>query len=351
LRAGTAVQEKKNAGEGYFPQYNNGGVAMKRIEWIILAAIVSVCIPFPPSGFCLDYPTREIEVITNMAPGSNNDLTTRIACSFSEKYVGKPLVVVNKAGGAGAKGPTFLAQAKPDGYTIGQLSQSVIGQPYLMKGVTFNYKKSFKIITQIGYSGSAFFTVKGGPYDIPLRDIVKKLKEKPESVKLGIGGKWTVPDFTRAIFEEEADVKLNNVQFPDVSSVVPAVLGGHIDLAVASPSVWANLYKAGKVKVIAVNYDQRDSRYPDVPTFKELGYTVVLPSYNWIGAPAGTPDSIVNYLAGAFKKGFAEPGFIKGYSDMYSVPEWAGPEDSLKNMEKVEGQYLKIIKKYNLKPE
>jgi tripartite-type tricarboxylate transporter receptor subunit TctC len=90
-------------------------------------------------------------------------------------------------GGGGARGFAALAAAKPDGYTIGLLSQGVIARPYLLKGITFHYKKSFRVICQIDYSSEALFTKKGGPYDIPLKDFVKKAKEKPETIKVGIG--------------------------------------------------------------------------------------------------------------------------------------------------------------------
>ena len=305
----------------------------------------------PIAGGAADYPTREIEFIAAFAPGSNTDNFARLSAKFGEKYVGKPIVVVNKPGGGGSRGFTALAAAKPDGYTIGLLSQAAIAQPYLLKGITFNYKKSFRLISQIDYSAQGLVVKKGGPFDISLKEFVKRAKEKPDTIKTGIGGTWTAQDFVRAIFEEEADIKLINVRFTGATEVVPNLLGGHLDCFIGPSAEWSHLLKGGKVSVLAVSNDQRDPRYPNIPTFKEQGYDVSLPSYHWVAAPAGTPDSIVSFLAEVFKKGFAEQGFKDAADNLGATAAWAGPEDSLKTMERIDQLYSRVVKKYDLKPE
>jgi tripartite-type tricarboxylate transporter receptor subunit TctC len=320
-----------------------------KILWgaLILAFLAST---FPLPILALDYPTREIEFIAAFAPGSNTDHFARLAARFGEKHLGKPIVVVNKPGGGGARGFAALASAKPDGYTLGLLSQGVIGQPYLMKGVTINYRKNFRIICQIDYSAQGFYVKKGGPYDVSLPELIKKAKDKPGTIKVGIGGTWTAQDFVRAIFEDETGVKLVRVPFPGAAEAIPAILGGHIDAVIGPASEWTPLYKGSKVSVLGLSADKRDPRVPDIPTFKEIGYDVVLMSAHWVGAPAATPDAIINILAEAFKKGFAEPDFMTAASNLGATGAWESPEDSLKSMDKVDQIYQRVVKKYGLKP-
>lgn len=321
-----------------------------KASFAILFIVLGVfLIPLMVMG--LDYPTREIEFIAAFAPGSNTDNFARLSAKFGEKYVGKPIVVVNKPGGGGARGFTALATAKPDGYTIGLLSQAVIAQPYLLKGITFHYKKNFRLISQIDYSAQGLCVNKGGPLDISLKEFVKRAKEKPETIKVGIGGTWTAQDFARAIFEEEADIKLINVRFTGAAEAIPNLLGGHLDCLIGPSAEWTHLYKSGKVSVLAVSNDQRDPRFPDIPTFKEQGYDVSLPSYHWVAAPAGTPDAIINFLAEAFKKGFAEQGFKDAADNLGATAAWASPEESLRTMERIDQLYSRVVKKYSLKPE
>lgn len=83
-------------------------------------------------------------------------------------------------------------------------------------------------------------------------------------------------------------------------------MGGHVDIEFGPASEWAHLYRAGKVNVLAVSTEQRDPRFLNIPTFKELGYDVVISAIHWIAAPAGKPDAIINFLGESFKKGFSE---------------------------------------------
>jgi tripartite-type tricarboxylate transporter receptor subunit TctC len=158
------------------------------------------------SAFALEYPAREIEFIAGFGPGSTIDNIARLTCKVSEKYVGKPLVVVNRAGGGGSRGYAAIATAKPDGYTIGGYAVSAIVQPYLMKGVTFQ-KKNFRMICELGVSEIGLYVKKGGPFDVNLKELIRKAKEKPDTLRAGIGGSWSPEDFARAVLEEEGGVK------------------------------------------------------------------------------------------------------------------------------------------------
>ena len=108
-----------------------------KVFFFLWAAVLSLC-AIPGAVLCADYPAREIEFISGFGPGSSNDSVARLIGKFSEKYAGKPIVVVNKAGGGGTRGYSFVAAAKPDGYTLGNLNVAVIFTPYLVKGVTYD---------------------------------------------------------------------------------------------------------------------------------------------------------------------------------------------------------------------
>jgi tripartite-type tricarboxylate transporter receptor subunit TctC len=304
-------------------------------------------------GFVLgaEYPTREIEFISAFAPGSGNDNFSRIAAKFGEKYVGKPIIVVNKAGAGGLRGYSAIAAAKPDGYTMGLIASAIVAAPYVVKGVTLNYKKNFIPIAQVDYSAQGLSVKKGGPYDIPLKELIKKAKEKPNSLKVGIGGTWTTQDFTRAIFEDEAGIKLIKVPFPGGADSTTALLGGHVDMEVGPSTHFSPLYKGGKINVLALSTEKRNPKFPEIPTFRELGYDVVLTGIHYVAVPAGTPESIVSFLADAFKKAFAESAFEKATENLGATPEWKGPAESMKSMEEMDQVYQKIVKKYDLKPQ
>jgi tripartite-type tricarboxylate transporter receptor subunit TctC len=123
-----------------------------------------------------------------------------------------------------------------------------------------------------------------------------------------------------------------------------------VDVEFGPASEWAHLLKGGKVGVLGVSTERRDPRFPDVPTFIEQGYDVVLSTIHWIAAPAGTPDPIVNLLADAFKKAVNEKAFMETADNLGATAAWESPEGSMKSMEKLDQLYQKIVKKYDLKP-
>jgi tripartite-type tricarboxylate transporter receptor subunit TctC len=317
---------------------------------LLFAAFSLSCIP--GGAWSQEYPTREIELIAGYPPGSTLDHIARLAAKFTEKYVGKPIVVVNKPGGGGSRGFSSLAAAKPDGYTLGIVSQSAILQPYLMKGITFNYKKSFQMVCEVANTAEGVYTKKGGPFDVPFTEIIKKAKEKPNTIKAGVGGTWTGSDVVRLILEDATGAKFIRIPHPaGGQELIPGVLGGHLNFAMGEGAQWAPLYKAGKFSILAISTDKRDPRFSDIPTLKEMGYDISFAVTFWIGAPAGTPEPIIQFLAEAFRKGVAEEGYKEGSDLAFNTPAWAGPADSLKAMDKLDETFQKLIKKYDLKPE
>ncbi len=323
----------------------------RKFFYLILSLAVTITF-FPEEALTLDYPTREVEFIVGFPPGSSVDHAGRLASKFVEKYLGKPMVVVNKAGGGGTRGFSSLAAAKPDGYTIGLVSQSAIIQPYLMKGVTFNYKKSFKMICEMAYTAEGIYVKKGGPFDIPFKEIIKMAKEKPNTVKAGVGGTWTGSDVARLMLEDQTGAKFIRIPHPaGGQDLVPGVLGGHLNLAIGEGAQWAPLYTAGKFNVLAITTDKRDPRFPDIPTLKEMGYDVSFSVTFWVGAPAGTPDPIINFVAEVFRKAVAEEGYRQGSDQAFNTASWKNQADTLKSMEKLDTTFQALIKKYDLKPE
>lgn len=146
-------------------------------------------------------------------------------------------------------------------------------------------------------------------------------------------------------------MKFLRIIYPGAAEAIPSLLGGHVDLEFGPASEWAPLYKAGKVSVLGVSTEERDPRFPNIPTFKEQGFDVVMSAVHWIAAPAGTPDPIINFLAEAFKKAFSEKGFKEAADHLGATAAWEGPEDSLKSMEKLDNLIQRVVRKYNLQPQ
>jgi hypothetical protein len=208
--------------------------------------------------------------------------------------------------------------------------------------------------------------VKIGVLQTALRGLLPNLQDWRESIGailrgtgigffLGIlpggGGTWTVQDFTRVLFEDEAGIKLIHVPFPGAAEAVPAILGGHIDCLAGQVSEWGPLYESGKAQVLGIAGSKRLHKFPNIPTFQEQGLNIVLPLNHWVSAPTGTPEPIVKYLSEVLKKAILDPGYRTAMENMGVEAVYQGPEETLKVMEQIEANYLRIIKKLDLKPQ
>jgi tripartite-type tricarboxylate transporter receptor subunit TctC len=257
-------------------------------------------------------------------------------------------VVVNKPGGGGSRGWAALSAAKPDGYSIGTVSNSTVIHKYLLKGVPYDWEKNFKLICTFAYAPIAIVVRKGAFGSI--QEFIKKAKDNPDSIKIGISGKWTTEDFAYQLLQEEAGIKLRRVDFAGGGERMTALLGGHIDAISAPPSEWKSLYDAGSLDALLICREKRVPSLPQIPTSKELGFNIEQTSMYMMGAPGGTPDPIVNFLSGAFKKGIAEPAFINGAAKIGVTASWISPEESLKIWKRMDQDFQLIIKKFDLKP-
>jgi len=158
-------------------------------------------------------------------------------------------------------------------------------------------------------------------------------------------------DFCREMFEQQAGVKFIKVPFPQAGEAIPALLGGHVDISFAPASEWAHLYRGGKVNVLAVSTEQRDHRFPNIPTFREFGYDITINVIHVISAPAGTPDPIINFLAEVFRKASSDPGFVEAADQLGATAAWKSPEDSLKALDEYDEIVGRVLKKYGLTPQ
>jgi tripartite-type tricarboxylate transporter receptor subunit TctC len=133
------------------------------------------------------------------------------------------------------------------------------------------------------------------------------------------------------------------------AETVTAVLGGHLSAAIAAPgSAFAQL-KAGKLKVLGAFSEKRGPMYPDLPTFKEMGYDITLGAFHSVIAPKGTPDAIVQILDAAFKKVWESDAFKKYASNTSLTLIYQGPADLKKRIDAELVISADMVKKLNLK--
>ncbi|HEX7125622.1 MAG TPA: tripartite tricarboxylate transporter substrate binding protein [Thermodesulfobacteriota bacterium] len=295
------------------------------------------------------YPAKPVEIIVPYSAGGGVDLTARILAEHAKAHLGQPMVVVNRTGGGGAVGFTAGAQARPDGYTLTMMTNAALSDEFLVKGARYNYR-SFTPLLQVAFDPAVLVVKKGGPYDLPLEGFLDAARKNPGQIRIGAGGNWSAQDITRALLEREAGVRFARVPFPGGAPAVTALIGGHIDAAVAYISEFKGHYDAGTVRPIAVTGEARSPFLPNVPTFAELGVPLPVGVWRIVAAPAGTPPEVVRTLEAALLKGVNEPAAREAFRKAGVNVSVRDAAETRRYLEDQYRFYAQLVKDFGLEP-
>lgn len=287
---------------------------MKKFISIILILTMILAIDILP-GFSsqeIDYPTDNITVYVPFSAGGSTDIMARIIAEPVGKSLGVPMVVENRPGGGGAIAMSALATADPDGYTIALTS---LGPAMLTpnQGDVGYTDEEFAPISQTSSLPSMLFvSTKHSEYET-LDELVAAAKEKYGEMTYAATGAGGTGHVACELFMEELGEKgiFNMVPFDSGVEATTAVLGGHIEFSLGDAGDTAAHVADGNLRVLAIASDERDPMFPNVPTFKELGYDVVIGPWWGFAAPIGTPEEIIDILDDAIKEALENPKVIE----------------------------------------
>ena len=264
------------------------------------------------SAIAADYPTKPITLICTAAPGGSDDTLGRAFALVAEKYLGQPMVVVNKAGASGLIDGLAGAQAAPDGYTLTITATSLTG------AIEFEIAEGRKPpFTRHDFSNIIIFnmspTLVVVPYDSPwktLADLVNDAKAKPGRYVFCSGSLYSSSHLASELLASTFGLQFNHVPYTGGGPCLSALVGKHADFATQYPGTSVPLIKGKKLRALAVQSSQRLRALPDVPSVKELGIDIEFYGWGGISAPLKTPMPIVEKLREASKKVVEDKAYI-----------------------------------------
>jgi len=263
------------------------------------------------------FPTHPITFVCPLPPGSTADLTARLIGKAAEKYLGQPVVVVNKPGAGNVIGTAAIAAAKPDGYTVGYTAPTAMLVAPFVEQVPYHPLKDIQQIIQ--YSESPFgIVVKSDSPFKTFKDLVAFARNNPNKLTYGTTGKFSIVHLTMLQVAKKEGLQFSHMPFKGGPEQQAALLGGHIDFGVGD--YLPSLIDAGQLRLLALLGEKKTDYYPGVPVFKELGYgrpdVPPAPIYMNVGGPKGIPEEIVKKLEQAFTQATKEPSYTKGMKDL-----------------------------------
>ena len=256
-------------------------------------------------------PSRHITMVVPFPPGGIADLTGRPTAFAMEKFLKQRVIIENKAGAGGAIGMAYVANAKPDGYTVLMALSSISIIPQAEK--LFERKSPYQMnqfapIALISADPTVLVVRTDSPWK-SVKDFVEDAKKRPGKISFSSSGIYGTLHMAMEMFAQTADVKLWHVPYTGGGPAMNALVGGHVDALASGPAAVIGQIKGGKLRALATWGSKRLAALPDVPRFKELGYDAEFYIWSGLFAPAGTPAPVIAALRKAAKQAVEDPEF------------------------------------------
>ena len=299
------------------------------------------------------YPEQPIKIIVSFPPGGSADIVIRALQPVLAENLRQPIVIENRPGAGGNIGIGAVAQAAPDGYTIGVAAAGVLTvNPHLNRAaMPFDPIKDLAPVTLLAEIPFVLVaSQKSGVMSVA--DLVAKAKAEPQNLSIGHGGNGTAMHLTSALFAQKADVKVQLIAYRGTAPAATDVLAGHIPFAVLDIPASQQLIREGKLKALGVSAAKRVVFLPDVAPLAEQGLSG-FESVGWFGivAPAGTPPDIVGKLNAAFVKALSDPAAIEKIRVLGAEPAPTSPDAFAKFIQSESARWGKLIAEAGIKSE
>jgi tripartite-type tricarboxylate transporter receptor subunit TctC len=256
-----------------------------------------------------DFPNREIRLVVPWNVGGSNDISARQLSKILASD-GITLVVENVPGATGTIGMTRVANANPDGYTIGMGTSSTLAM--IAQGLTPLKNEQFAPIARVTTDQLLLLV----PVGSPAKDIDSfeaMVKKNPGKISVGTPGSNNLNHIFAVMTGNVVNSEVNVVPYTGGSKVVVDLAGKQLDAAVLKPSESKAQIDSNLIRPLGVFANERVKSLPNVPTFKEKGYNVFpygpLVQMAYLVAPAKTPPQVQERLIAIFSKAIQDPRF------------------------------------------
>ena len=286
------------------------------------------------------YPSEPITLVVNWPAGGGMDRAGRLVAEYARRRLDVPVAVINVAGSGGASGVRHVAEADPDGYTVGILGASLVASQYINPNA--NAIDEIELLAFMGPDPAAL-QVRADTGITSIAEYMERARREPGAVKNGNDAPGGVSHIAATLLEQAADVELTLVPYRGYAPTVAAILSGEVQSATLPVHQLIDQHESGDVRILGVMAEERHFMAPDVPTFKEQGVDLVTGDWRAIYAPKGMPADRLAFLENLFLETLSDPEFIAAAEQQSFFVAPMGAADTTQFVEAFDAELYPVL--------
>ena len=270
------------------------------------------------------FPDRPITILCGFTPGAAADVQLRALAQAMARELRQPVIVDNRPGAAGTVAASLAAKARLDGYTLVQVTNTAVRQPFIAP-TSYDPIKDLSYVIGVTTFDFGLVVSSNSPWR-NFQEFTDFARQNPDKVHYGSIGVGSVPHQVMMRIGETLGVWWNHVPYKGSAPAQADLQGGHIQ-ALSDTTAWTPLVQAGKVRLLAVYGDRRLSRFPAVPTLKELGLDISDDAPWGLAVPRGVPPDRIRILHDAAKKALSDPELLAALDALANQVRYMSTQD------------------------
>jgi len=291
-----------------------------------------------------DFPNHSIRLVIPWPPGASADAFLRVMAEQTGKRLGQSVVPDNKPGANASLSAVALKDAKPDGYTLGQVHTGTFRAAMMADKPAYDPLNDFTFIIQLSGSVHGIVVRSDSPWNT-LEEFVAAAKAQPGKLTYGTFGQASIQNLVMVDIQQRLGIELTHVPYKGGGDLYSGLLGSQID-AVADASGWISLVQSGKFRLLVVWGSQRMKMFPDVRTLQEAGIDLVVNSPYGVCGPKGMDPAVVKKIHDAMKDALFDPA-TQAVMATYNMPtlylDTAAYDKAAREQEKIERANLQRV--------